>query len=370
MTGIFDPPAPDENASIFEYVVDGYIVTYPNINGKVLEHIPFYCFTGTSISLTPERPICQSLCEACISLYGLYADYREYLYKQGFGILFGRGFETSDNIYTGVNKAVIVQSPDADLKMVESSGNGLAEYRLAINEAMTYAKSLGLAILKGNGDETGVSVAKRQGFKTASLKSISKTVAEGFVQISKTAAEWAGLSRSEIDSINIIPNVDFSATATTADLNVYQAIADANTPVLPTQDVYLNLKNKGMCSFATYDDYWKAVQKTKEERDAYLLQKKITETSELQKLQITQNSLNDSGKESTTGVVNKDAKNAENGDTSKAVRCLETGISYKSASEASEKVGVSTAAITRNARGLTKSAGTLNGKPMHWEYVD
>lgn len=282
MLGIFNPPAPSDGmSSVF---VNEYEVRYPNINGKYLDHIPFYCFTGTKMSLTPERPICQSLCEACINMYGLSADYREYLYKQGFGILFGKGFSTDSQIYAGVNKAFIVETKDADLKMVESSGSGLAEYRLALSEATIYAKSLGLAILKGNGDETGVSVAKRQGFKTASLKSISKTVAEGFTLIAKTAAEWAGLSKEDVDSITIIPNIDFSSSASTTDLTTYQNVTNADTLVISDYDLFLNLKAKGMTAYATYAEYRKETDAFQKERDKYLLEKEIERTKALKEL--------------------------------------------------------------------------------------
>lgn len=283
--GIFEPPTPDGVGLAF---VDGIRITYPNINGVYLDHIPFYCFTGTQMSLTPQRPICQSLCEACISIYGLYADYREYLYKQGFGILFGRGFESNENIYTGVNKAMIVSAESADLKMVESSGNGLAEYRLALDSAMLYAKSLGLAILKGNGDETGVSVAKRQGFKTASLKSIARTVSEGFIQIAKTAASWAGLSEEQISTINITPNIDFSCSTETSDLSVFQNLANSNCVIMSEYDTYLNMKAMGKTSYSTFQEYKEAVSETRKERDQYILDKKVHEQQVMNQLSLKQ----------------------------------------------------------------------------------
>ena len=273
---IFNPPFPNNDGVSFDSETDTFII-YPNLNGKYLDRIPFFCFTGTRMSLVPERPIVQSLCEACIYIYNLSADYKEYLYKQGFGILFGSGFTTESNIYTGANKAIIVESPDANLKMVESTGSGLAEYRLALAQALEYAKGLGLSILKSSGDETGVSVAKRQGFKTASLKSISKTVGEGFTQIAKTAAEWAGLNQADIDSISIIPNVDFSTTAVTTDLTVFQNLAESSYPIMSEWDIYQNLKAMGKTVYGTFDEYKKEVNETRENRSKFILEQKIKE---------------------------------------------------------------------------------------------
>lgn len=282
---IFNPPMPDSDGVVLDPET-GVIVLYPNINGRFLDRIPFFCFTGTRMSLLPERPIVQSLCEACIHIYNLSADYKEYLYKQGFGILFGSGFETDSTIYTGANKAVIVNSADANLKMVESTGSGLAEYRLALAQSLDYAKSLGLAILKSTGDETGVSVAKRQGFKTASLKSISKTVGEGFVQIAKTAAEWAGLPKQVIDSIAITPNMDFSATQASSDITVFQNLINSAYPIMSDYDVYHNLRNLGKTVYNTYDEYRKDVESTRKEKDTYMLQSKLDEMRKIHELEV------------------------------------------------------------------------------------
>lgn len=383
IVGIFNPPLPDNDGIAYDEKT-GIRITYPHNHGKYLNRIPFFCFTGTSMSLLPEKPISQSLCDACLYIYGLNADYREYLYKQGFPILFGKGIDPDTQIYTGTNKAILVQAPDADLKMVESSGNGLAEYRLALVNAMDYAKSLGLAILKGNGDETGVSVAKRQGFKTASLKSISKTVAEGFTQIAKTAAEWVGLSQEEIDSITILPNVDFSSTATASDINVFQNLFDAANPIMSDYDIYQNLRSRGDTTINTFDEYMQEREASIKKRDEYQLQKKIRETEEMNKLQLKMteaqqalqvNAVNATSATDSTNAVNKPVSegktaNESEGDMSKAVICVETGKTYKSATEAGKDVGVSGAAITKAARGLSKTAGKLNNTALHWKYAD
>lgn len=391
MKGIFNPPDPDDTGIV--YTEDGVEIRYPHIKGKTMDHIPFYGFTGTGLSIEPERPLVQSLCNACISLYGLYADYREYLYKQGFGILFGKGFSTNDSIYSGVNKAILIESPDADLKMVESSGNGLAEYRLAVQNGELYAKNLGLALLKSTGDETGVSVAKRQGFKTASLKSISKTVGEGFTLIAKDAALWAGLEQEEIDSITVVPNVDFSATSENSEMSVFQNIANAPTLILSPYDVFQNLKALGKTVYATYDEYKEAVSVAQQEKDAYELAKKLNEMKATNKLNLENeiartkalNQLNggvagasgtqptneegDGSNKTAVGKEEGTANNKDAGDNSKRIICVETGKTYANATEAGKDVGVSGSAITRALRGSAKTAGISGGKKLHWKYV-
>ena len=388
MKGIFNPPLPDGRG--IAYTEDSVEIRYPNIKGKYIDHIPFYCFTGIGLSIEPERPLVQSLCNACISLYGLYADYREYLYKQGFGVLFGKGFTTNDSIYSGVNKAILIESPDADLKMVESSGNGLAEYRLAVQNAELYAKSLGLALLKSTGDETGVSVAKRQGFKTASLKSISKTVGEGFTLIAKDAAWWAGLEQEEVDSITIVPNVDFSATAENSEMSVFQNIVNAPKLIMSDYDVFQNLKALGKTVYATYDEYKEAVAEAQREKDRYELEKKLKEMEATNEINLKNeiartkalNQINGvvvSGNQSTNAnggstktAVGKEegtANNKDAGDNSKRVICIETGKTYENATEAGKDVGVSGSAITKALKGQTSTAGISGGRKLHWKYA-
>ena len=63
------------------------------------------------------------------------------------------------------------------------------------------------------------------------------------------------------------------------------------------------------------------------------------------------------------------AVKAMNKASSKKTRCINTGLIYDSASEASRSVGVSASLIMRVCRGERNSAGKdINGIPLKWEY--
>lgn len=53
----------------------------------------------------------------------------------------------------------------------------------------------------------------------------------------------------------------------------------------------------------------------------------------------------------------------------KKVRCIETGKVYNSIVEAQEKTGTRADSISHMINGRQKSAGTLNGVRLHWEFV-
>lgn len=266
---IFNPPAP--NADGFAEV-DGTEIRYPRLNGSYSHSIPFFCFGSTEMSLYPEKPLAYPICKGCLYLYGLNADFREYLYKTGFGIYFANGVDSDKDIYVGTNKVCVVSSDKADLKLVESNGVGLSEYRLAIQNTVDYIKSLGLSILKNAGDESGTSVGKRISLRTSNLKSISKTIAEGFTQIIKKAAEWNGNIPQEgeegIDSISIVPVTEFHNSPQLSDLISISSTAGADKVILSDYDIYLNLRAQNFTPVTTFDEWNMARKKTQDEKDA------------------------------------------------------------------------------------------------------
>ena len=150
------------------------------------------------MSLEPNTPIIYPLCNASLSLYRSSADINEALYKQAFALLFAKGFDSDSDVYVGTQKMISCASPDSDLKYVEISGTGLSEQRIALENKYNRARDIGLSIL--NSGSTGESVKTSINMKVASLKSISKTLADGFTSICKFAAYWRGLKEEDINN--------------------------------------------------------------------------------------------------------------------------------------------------------------------------
>nr|WP_276536911.1 HNH endonuclease signature motif containing protein [Oceanobacillus caeni] len=64
------------------------------------------------------------------------------------------------------------------------------------------------------------------------------------------------------------------------------------------------------------------------------------------------------------------AVKAMNKKTAKKTRCINNGVIYNSATEASKAVGVSASLIMRVCRGERKTAGkSEDGEPLRWEYI-
>ena len=263
-TAIFNPPF-NPNDSVIEY--GGHTIIFPSLKGRYMNYIPFWCFGTTRISLDMETPIIYPLCRASLALYRLSADYKEYLFKQGFAILFGHGFKTDNDIYVGGQKAIIVEDEKAQLDYVEISGVGLSEYRLALENQHQYCLQIGINIMKSTGDETGQSVLRRTTLRTASLKTIAKTIAQGMATVAKAAAYWRGLPQSEVDSISIIPNIDFSGSGndTASLLNVY-SIWSSDKQGLTDFSYYAYGKKEGFILENTYEEWLDSVYKEQDKR--------------------------------------------------------------------------------------------------------
>lgn len=271
--GIFNPPYDPDGVEI-----NGKFVVFPSLKGKTLPFIPFWCFGITKIGMEIEKPIIYPLCKAALALYRLSADYKEYLFKQGFALLFGHGFKPDQDIYVGGQKAVIIEDERASLQYVEISGVGLSEYRLAMEAQHQYALQIGINLMKSTGDETGQSVMRRTTLKTASLKTIAKTIAQGMTTIAKAAAYWRGLSRDDVDSILIIPNIDFSGSAndTSSFMNIY-SIWSSDEKGLSDYSYYAYGKKEGFITEATYDEWLKVIKKERKEKQKYLEDKLTAE---------------------------------------------------------------------------------------------
>lgn len=260
--GIFNPPYVPTGVD-----VGGKTVYFPSLKGKTMPYIPFWCIGTTKIGLDVEKPIIYPLCKASLALYRLSADYKEYLFKQGFALLFGHGFKPDTDIYVGGQKAIIIEDEHASLDYVEISGVGLSEYRLAMEAQHQYALQIGINIMKSSGDETGQSVLRRTTLKTASLKTIAKTIAQGMTAVAKAAAYWRGLPQKEIDSITILPNIDFSGAAndTSSFMNVY-SIWSSDVKGLSDYSYYAYGKKEGFITENTYDEWLEIVKAERESK--------------------------------------------------------------------------------------------------------
>jgi hypothetical protein len=92
------------------------------------------------------------------------------------------------------------------------------------------------------------------------LKSISKTLATGFIEVCKFAAKWRGLSDKEVNSINILPNMEFTVNADTAKvLNDYTIWKQGG---LTHFDYYCSLRENGMTTYTSYEEWMSDLRKT------------------------------------------------------------------------------------------------------------
>ncbi len=198
---------PEEYAA-FDFRAEQPESSFPCVNGKRLEKIPFTFFNASDNTSEVGRPPLLPLANICLAVYRGEADYRHALYMQGQATLFLKGFPLDDPPMTGAGNYIHTESPDASGSFLEISGSGLGEMRAAQNDLHAMARSMGV-LLEENGD-SGTALKTRLTVRTSLLRTVASAAGTGMTDLLKTAAEWCS---ADPEKVLFKPNLDFSDSA-------------------------------------------------------------------------------------------------------------------------------------------------------------
>jgi hypothetical protein len=187
-------------------------VKYPVLAGKKFQKIPFTFVNALDCEPEFSDSPLLSLADLCLAIYRGEADYRQALFMQGQATLFFKGFEPK-NVRIGAGCFISSEQENADAKYLEVSGNGLPEMRTSQSNLHEASIRLGLAFIDQGKAESGDALGKRMAVKTASMKNIAITAADGVKRQCQFAAEWAGADPEDVD---VRPNLDFDDAAVAA----------------------------------------------------------------------------------------------------------------------------------------------------------
>lgn len=184
----------------------------PSIRGKTLNFLPFSFIGACGNYAEPDVPPLLGLSDISLSVYRLEADYLQGLYMTTQDTLFSKGFtrDSDSPIRVGAGAHVHSDMPEADLKYVGVSSNGLPELRLALENMIKMAASRAGELMDASSRarESGSALEMRIGTKTATLNSIALAMGEGVERILKMIARWMGLNE---DEVKVIPNLEFAS---------------------------------------------------------------------------------------------------------------------------------------------------------------
>ncbi|MFD2439752.1 DUF4055 domain-containing protein [Paracoccus kondratievae] len=190
--------------------------------GRALDFLPFV-FVG-SLDLTPEPddvPL-YGLAKLAVRAYRLDADRTWALHMTSEPTPWVNGFNDAQQaaedglLPQGLGSAALWVLPEgAEAGYLEFSGPGLSAQAAAIDDTLDRAAQFGAQVIQqGSSAESGEALKLRAASQTATLTTISQTVAAGLERALRNIAIWTGANP---DEVIVTPNLDFFDRKLSAD---------------------------------------------------------------------------------------------------------------------------------------------------------
>jgi len=232
-----------------EYIDDSWV--QPDVKENRINKIPFVVANVQRLGYDFEKPFLEALSDASIKLFQSSARLEDNLEWGGKSTLFTQNYAMGDKERVVVgNGAVNKTSADSAAAHYATAGiDGIEPSRKDVEEKKADCVALGVDLVN-QGVESGVALATRTNIKTASLKTLAKTGAEGTEQLLKVGAEWLG---ANTDEVNIIANTSFSDPQYTADDLVKMSMLVRNGD-MSKEAFFMILKKMGLTIADILDD--------------------------------------------------------------------------------------------------------------------
>ena len=232
-----------------EYIEDSWV--QPQVKEQRINKIPFVVANVQRLGYDFEKPFLEPLSDASIKLFQASARLEDNLEWGGKSTLFTQNYAMGKNERVVVgNGAVNKTSADSAAAHYATAGvDGIEPSRKDVEEKKADCVALGVDLVN-QGVESGIALMTRTNIKTASLKTLAKTGAEGTEMLLKTGAEWIGANPDEVD---ITANTSFSDPQYTADDLVKMSMLVRNGDM--SQEAFFNiLKKMGLTIADILDD--------------------------------------------------------------------------------------------------------------------
>ncbi len=254
----------DENGQYFQYVTDqknfspDSLATvpeemrlYPEVGRQRSEFIPFVCVNVVKNGFDVERPPLEGVADASLKLFQADAEYRNTMYYCSNGTLVTIGLTTEElsNIKLGSGAGFNIGNESGDAKYISQDAGSLQANIANVENLKMYSASLGADLINA-GTESGEALNTRLQVKTASLKTLAITGADGLERLLKIGAEWQNLNPEDVV---VTPNTDFGVgTITPKDL--LDLVATKNAGGITEQELFNIKKRNGYTTAETLDE--------------------------------------------------------------------------------------------------------------------
>ncbi len=229
-------------------------------NRKTINYIPFIPLTYKDISIIPVKPPLMDIANINLNYYGVAVERRNVIHFVGNPFFMGKGINTRDDkgnaltITLGSSIAQIFQEPNADMKIVETQGTGLAFNESYLNDCKSTMAALGARLLvpEANAQISENTMQMKTAGYRATIMQIANTASRAITQALKIIAEWEGQNP---DEVKLELNTDYNLSE--MDAQTITALVQAwQTGAIRQEDMFKKLqKGEIIESEISFDDF-------------------------------------------------------------------------------------------------------------------
>lgn len=230
------------------------------VKGSTLNYIPFIPLTYKDISIIPVKPPLMDIANINLNYYGVAVERRNVIHFVGNPFFMGKGINTRDSegnaltITLGSSIAQIFQEVNADMKIVETQGTGLAFNESYLNDCKSTMAALGARLLvpEANAQISENTMQMKTAGYRATIMQIANTASRAITQALKIIAEWEGQNP---DEVKLELNTDYNLSE--MDAQTITALVTAwQTGAIRQEDMFKKLqKGEVIEAGVSFDDY-------------------------------------------------------------------------------------------------------------------
>lgn len=230
------------------------------VKGSTLNYIPFIPLTYKDISIIPVKPPLMDIANINLNYYGVAVERRNVIHFVGNPFFMGKGINTRTesggdlSITLGSSIAQIFQEPNADMKIVETQGTGLAFNESYLNDCKSTMAALGARLLvpEANAQISENTMQMKTAGYRATIMQIANTASRAITQALKIIAEWEGQNP---DEVKLELNTDYNLSE--MDAQTITALVTAwQTGAIRQEDMFKKLqKGEIIESEISFDDF-------------------------------------------------------------------------------------------------------------------
>ena len=233
------------------------------VKGSTINYIPFIPLTYKDISIIPVKPPLMDIANINLNYYGVAVERRNVIHFVGNPFFMGKGINTRDDkgnaltITLGSSIAQIFQEVNADMKIVETQGTGLAFNESYLNDCKSTMAALGARLLvpEANAQISENTMQMKTAGYRATIMQIANTASRAITQALKIIAEWEGTSKEQVKEVKAELNTDYSLSE--MDAQTITALVTAwQMGAIRQEDMFKKLqKGEIIESEISFDDY-------------------------------------------------------------------------------------------------------------------